>query len=78
MGDLDHAIADYDEAIRLNPKFAVAVNNRGSGYKQKGDRIMPLSSTMKQSGSIRSMLPRSTTAALLIGTGATWIMRSPI
>jgi tetratricopeptide (TPR) repeat protein len=28
-GDNDRAIADYNEAIRLDPKSAVAFNNRG-------------------------------------------------
>jgi tetratricopeptide (TPR) repeat protein len=36
-GDHDRAIADYDEAIRVNPKFAFAFNNRGTAYKNKGD-----------------------------------------
>ncbi len=30
QGDYDRAIADYDEAIKLNPKFALAYNNRGN------------------------------------------------
>jgi lipoprotein NlpI len=36
-GDLDHAIADYSEAIRLDPKDADAYNNRGNVYLDKGD-----------------------------------------
>ncbi len=35
--DLDHAIADYDEAIRLQPSFALAFNNRGDARLAKGD-----------------------------------------
>ena len=30
------AIADYTEAIRLDPKYAKAYNNRGAAYKAKG------------------------------------------
>ena len=36
-GDLDRAIADYNEAIRLDPKYAVALKNRGNMYDDKGD-----------------------------------------
>jgi lipoprotein NlpI len=36
-GDLDGAIADYDVAIRLFPRYAIAFNNRGYAYKAKGD-----------------------------------------
>ena len=36
-GDLDRAIADFSEAIRLDPKDAHAYNNRGSAYENKGD-----------------------------------------
>ncbi len=35
--DLDRAIADYSEAIRLDPKYAIAHNNRGVAYRDKGD-----------------------------------------
>ena len=31
-GDLDKAIADYTEAIRLDAKHALAYNNRGRAY----------------------------------------------
>jgi tetratricopeptide (TPR) repeat protein len=33
----DRAIADYDEAIRLNPEDADAYSNRGNAYFHKGD-----------------------------------------
>ena len=38
-GDLDHAIADYSEAIRLNPTepLALALTFRGAAYHRKGD-----------------------------------------
>ena len=32
---LDRAIADYDEAIRLNPKEAKAYYNRGMAWEKK-------------------------------------------
>jgi Flp pilus assembly protein TadD len=38
-GDLDRAIADYTEAIRLSPKFARAYYNRGVAEKRKGDTV---------------------------------------
>jgi len=36
-GDNDRAIADYNEAIRLDPKRAKAFIGRGSAYSDKGD-----------------------------------------
>jgi lipoprotein NlpI len=36
-GDQDAAIADYDAAIKLDPKDARAYNNRGTVYRDKGD-----------------------------------------
>ncbi|MGZ3361542.1 MAG: tetratricopeptide repeat protein [Xanthobacteraceae bacterium] len=35
--DLDRAIADFSEAIRLDPRSALAYNNRGRAYREKGD-----------------------------------------
>jgi lipoprotein NlpI len=35
-GDLDRAIAEYDEAIRLDPNLAAAYNNRGVTYGAQG------------------------------------------
>src|SRR5258705_5132973 len=36
-GDTDRAIADYSEAIRLNPKHAKSYLGRGSAYLRKAD-----------------------------------------
>ena len=36
-GDYDRAIADYTQAIHLNPRYAAAYNNRGNACLQKGD-----------------------------------------
>jgi tetratricopeptide (TPR) repeat protein len=36
-GELDRAIRDYDQAIRLNPQYALAFNNRGNAYNKKGE-----------------------------------------
>src|SRR4029078_533755 len=41
--EYDRAVADYNEAIRLDPPNAVLYNNRGSSYYSKGDcdRALP-------------------------------------
>lgn len=36
-GQHDRAIAEFDTAIRLNPKYAGAFYNRGCSFKKKGD-----------------------------------------
>ena len=36
-GDLDRAIADYTEAIRLDPEYEYAYFNRGVAWSRKGD-----------------------------------------
>ena len=35
-GEYDSAIADFNQAIQLNPKDAIAFNNRGNAYGKKG------------------------------------------
>ena len=37
IGDLDRAIQDYDQAIRLNPHAADAFNNRGNAFRTRDD-----------------------------------------
>ena len=37
QSDNDRAIADYTEAINLDPKLALAYNNRGNAYADKND-----------------------------------------
>jgi tetratricopeptide (TPR) repeat protein len=36
-GQIDRAIEDYDQAIRLKPEYYVAINNRGVAFLNKGD-----------------------------------------
>ena len=55
-GEYDKAIADYTEAIRLDPKYAKAYYNRGWAYGEQGratTRRLP--TTPRPSGSTRSM-----------------------
>jgi len=61
-GDNDRAIADFDAALKLDPKDAVAFNNRGFAYRHKGDAdraIADFGEAIRLNATIRS---RSTTA----------------
>ena len=37
-GEYDKAVADYNEAIRLDPKDGQAYYGRGLAYEEKGDK----------------------------------------
>jgi len=37
-GDLDRAIADYDAALKADPRLAEAHHNRGLAWRARGDR----------------------------------------
>jgi tetratricopeptide (TPR) repeat protein len=41
-GDLDHATADFNQAIRINPRSAIAYFNRGIAYglRREFDRAL--------------------------------------
>src|SRR4029077_967053 len=51
-GDYDRAIADFNEAIRLDPKSSIAFINRGDTYTNKGDNYEPSLITTRRSDSI--------------------------
>ena len=42
--EYDRAIADFNQALLLNPKYAYAFNNRGSAYELKGDKVKAIES----------------------------------
>ena len=46
-GDYDRAIANYTQAINLNPNYSVAYNNRGWAYYLKGDLDQAIKDTTK-------------------------------
>ena len=68
---MDNAIADFTEAIRLDPKLAQAYYNRGVAYSVKGDSTRPLPITQRRSDSPRMTPRRITTGALPMGRRAT-------
>jgi tetratricopeptide (TPR) repeat protein len=36
-GEYDHAIADYNQALALNPRYAETYSNRGAAYYREGN-----------------------------------------
>ena len=42
-GEFERSIADYNEAIRLNPQYAIAFNNRGYAWATKKDQDRAIS-----------------------------------
>ncbi len=44
---LERAIADFDEAVRLDPKYTVAYGNRAIAYKQQGNKTKAISNFEK-------------------------------
>jgi lipoprotein NlpI len=36
-GNIDRAIADFNQAVQIEPKYALAYNNRGVAYRSRGD-----------------------------------------
>jgi Tfp pilus assembly protein PilF len=37
-GNLEAALQDYDKAVSIDPRFAVALANRGDVYAKKGEK----------------------------------------
>ena len=70
-------MADYDEAIRIDPAFALAYNNRGDAWVGKGD-ARPCPGRFQRRHQIRSRRWRSPMAIAATSTiaSATWRARS--
>jgi tetratricopeptide (TPR) repeat protein len=41
-GDIDRAIQDFDQSIKLDPAYAKPFNNRGAAYVRKGEYDLAL------------------------------------
>jgi tetratricopeptide (TPR) repeat protein len=77
--DYDRALADYSEAIRLDPKQAFAHNNRGIVHRMKGNFESAIADFAKRSSSTPSTRARSATAAgRSPSSAAIFPRRSPI
>ena len=46
-GEYDKAIADYDQALAINPKFAPAYSNRGLAWEKKASTTRPSPTTTR-------------------------------
>jgi tetratricopeptide (TPR) repeat protein len=65
-GDFDHAIADYTNAIVLDPNYAPAYNSRGRAYVSKGDYVRAVDDVTKAGELTRKV--RARPAALKAAT----------
>ena len=77
MGDYDRAIADYDEAIRLNGNLAVAYNNRGAAYNAKRDYDHAIAD-LNQAIHLTPKLANASNTALATAAGAGTVDTDPI
>ncbi len=76
-GDSDHAIRDFDEAIKLDPNDGEAFYNRGLAFRDRGETdraLQDLEQAVKYDRRTRSRSIRSATS---ITTGATTTAPSP-
>ena len=68
LDNLDAAIRDYDEAIRLNPRFALAFLSRSIAYERRGD----LDAAIRDYGEAIRLDPRNATAFYNRGVVYEW------
>jgi tetratricopeptide (TPR) repeat protein len=59
--EYDRAIEDFDQAIKLDPNYALAFNNRGIAYADKGQYDRTSRTTITPDSSIR-MAPSTSTS----------------
>ena len=59
---LDRAIADHAQAIKLDPNLSEAFYNRGNAYGDKGENDRAITDATRRSGSIQNSPVPSTTA----------------
>ena len=74
-GDRDSAIADFTDAIRLDPKNAHAYNDRGLAWKDKGDHdraLADLTAAIAINPLPRSDLPGSGFVNVYANRGSAW------
>jgi hypothetical protein len=55
-GDVDRAIADYDQAIILKPNYAAAYENRARIFASKGDYTRAVAADVTKAGELTSMV----------------------
>jgi tetratricopeptide (TPR) repeat protein len=58
LGDWDGAMADYNQAVRLDPNYSAAYDNRGNVKRQKGD----LNGAMADINQAITLNPKNATA----------------
>jgi lipoprotein NlpI len=68
-GDLEHAFADFDEAIRLKPESADAHYNRCLAFRDKGDLDRALADCQETARIKPDFKSLDAVAALLLGRG---------
>jgi len=68
-GDSDRAIADFDEAIQLDPELAMSYYNRGTPIAPRATAIAQSSTMARPSASIRNTRSPTTIGAALIMQG---------
>ena len=72
LDDHDQAIADYNEAIKLDPKNAAAFRKRGNAYYDKGDMDRAIADYGGRSGSIPNSLRPILDTQIRITMQSTW------
>jgi len=55
LGERQRAIEDYDKAIRLDPRLAIAYFNRGVAYKTLGQRQRAIETVMADQATLHQI-----------------------